>query len=621
MGRCNALVTGLLGTWAATAWPAPPDRVNPHFDLVNLRALDWEPQSVTGLAWLGPDTLVVAEFGGVSGGEREATRKGKLHLLKGVLAAKGPEGVTRETLLEGLAQPMGVSVRDGAIYLHEKGAQGTEIAKVTRGAGGRWTRELFAKGWGEGEGYMWHAWPGGLVFHQGAFHFNFSSNLSNGYRNVTFGGTRWPPTDRGSWIRLDPGNKQWKVMATGMRTNAAIWVGPWQQLFGPDVQGDWMPDNKVIHLQEGRHYGHNYGAVALKPESPPMAYCPQGDACFSPGEGVYMKKGPFKGQMLVAEHKYGGINRYFIERINGEMQAAVFDFGSTPTAQPFRGAHAQRILATPDETSFIYGCAGGWWVAGPTLGSIARLTPNGRTGFEMLAIRNLGPAAFEIEFTQPADPATLGLAASYAVQTWTRQPQEAYGAGTNIDKRTLTVTSVLPGSGNRKVRLEFAPGALSTGTVKKEGGKLVGVGYTVSFELKGLKSAAGEVPFDAKAFYTLNQFGPGESPLPGCMTPGDAEYDAAANDPWPSLCASAPVAVRSLPHAGPGMRARSGRVSLTLTGPGWHAVRFFGVDGQVALSRRVAAGEHVFEGFPRPGLYCVLIEGAGGGIRRRVLVE
>src|SRR5688500_6012026 len=83
-----------------------PDKPNPHYNLVNIRALDWLPQSVTGLAWLGPDTLVVAEFGGVKPMEQFPTRKGALHLLTGVMKAKGPGDVKRTTIAQGLAQPI-----------------------------------------------------------------------------------------------------------------------------------------------------------------------------------------------------------------------------------------------------------------------------------------------------------------------------------------------------------------------------------------------------------------------------------------------------------------------------------------------------------------------------------
>jgi hypothetical protein len=570
---------------------------------------------VTGLAWLGPDSLVVAEFGGVKPEEDHPMRKGKLHLLTGVEAARGPEGVKRQTLLEGLAQPMGLWMKDGALYLHEKGDSGTEIHKVTRN-GAAWKHELYAKGWGGGDGYLWHSWPGGLVFHQGAWHFNVSSFLANSYKSAAFRYRHWPPTERGAWIRLDPATMQYKIMATGLRTNEATWIGPWQGLFTNDVQGDWMPDNKVIELREGRHYGHNYGPVATKPESPPMAYCPQGDACISPAEGIYLKKGPFQGQMLVTEFGYGGINRYSMERINGELQACIFDFGSTPRAAPYQGAHSQRILVGPDGETLYYACAGGWWVAGPTLGSIAKLMPTSRLGFEMLAIRSMGPTSFEIEFTKPVDAALAAVAGNYQIESYTREPGEAYGSGARVNRHTLAALSATVDAAKKKVRLEFAAGALSTGTVHMDAGKLVGVGYTVTFDLRTIKSATGETLFDTKAFYTLNQFGPGEVPKPGCMTAGNANFDPAANDPWPEMCAGT-VALRSA--AGGPARFRDFTVAPM---PGGLRIRA-GEAGILSLRITDARGRtvHAAESVPRgveitrelrPGRYQVLAQSAAG---------
>jgi hypothetical protein len=603
---------------------AAPDKVHPAYNLVNLRAPDWLPNSVTGLAWLGPDTLVVAEFGGVSPEEKSPMRKGALHLLTGVMKAKGPGDVQRVTIAQGLAQPMGAWVKDGAIYLHEKGDLGTEIWKVSK-SGGQWKHELFAKGWGAEEGYMWHSWPGGLVFQNGYWNFNVTSFLANSYKGVVFNGKRWPPTERGAWIRLDPVTKQYKVMASGMRTNESTWLGPWGGLFTVDVQGDWMPDNKLIELHEGRFYGHNYGPAAAQEESPPMCYMPQGDASNSPGEGVYLKKGPFKGQLLVAEQTYGGINRYSLERINGELQACVFDFGGTPRAAPYSGAHSQRIIAGPDEETLYYGCAGGWWVAGPELGSIAKLEPSGKMGFDMLAIRSTGPTGFDIEFTLPVGPALAALPASYAVETYTRRPEEGYGLGSRVGRRILAVKSArVADAQNRVVHLEFNAGDLSTGTVRLVGSNLVGIGYTVGFDLKALRSAGGEALFDTKAYYTLNQFGPGTVPVPGCMVKGDARYDPAANDPYAELC-SGTTAAKPMQASAPVPDAQASRsegriLRIRFAAPGSHALRIFDTAARLVYDSPRLDGPEFSLRLGKPGIYLIRLEGPEGATTQEIPV-
>jgi hypothetical protein len=252
------------------------------------------------------------------------------------------------------------------------------------------------------------------------------------------------------------------------------------------------------------------------------------------------------------------------------------------------------------------------------------LSVNGHGGFEMLAIRNLGPTSFEIEFTEAPDAALAKQAGSYIVETFTREPKAGYGQGAGVDRHALAVFSVTP-VGDRKVRLEFAPGALSTGSVKRDGTKLVGIGYTVSFDLRALRSAKGEELFDTKAYYTLNQFGPGESPMPGCMAKGDAHYDPAANDPAPELCAVQSVGLAGSGRAGSGnavvVQSIPGGVRLETAEAGPHRVRFFDLTGKEAISRTVTGGIHVFRGFPRPGLYVFRMDGPAGTTRRSVLVQ
>ena len=124
--------------------------VHTDYNLVNHHAIGWLPLSVTGLGWLGYDTLIVAEFGGVTVGENLPMRNSALYLLSGVLKAISPLEVQRQTIFTGLAQPMGVWVKDGTIYLHEKGNIRTEIWKLTNTGHVR-KHKLFAKGSGAGD--------------------------------------------------------------------------------------------------------------------------------------------------------------------------------------------------------------------------------------------------------------------------------------------------------------------------------------------------------------------------------------------------------------------------------------------------------------------------------------
>ena len=51
---------------------------------------------------------------------------------------------------------------------------------------------------------------------------------------------------------------------------------------------------------------------------------PENEAANSPSQPVLVPDGPYMGQMLHGDVTAGGIQRDFIEKINGEYQGCVF---------------------------------------------------------------------------------------------------------------------------------------------------------------------------------------------------------------------------------------------------------------------------------------------------------
>ena len=80
-----------------------------------------------------------------------------------------------------------------------------------------------------------------------------------------------------------------------------------------------MPANKLTQAREGRFYGfrassENWFLKQGLDETPPAVWVGQGTMGNSPTFPYFVTGGLYRGQMLVGDNFYGGIQRYFLER-------------------------------------------------------------------------------------------------------------------------------------------------------------------------------------------------------------------------------------------------------------------------------------------------------------------
>jgi cytochrome c len=195
-----------------------------------------------------------------------------------------------------------------------------------------------------------------------------------------------------------------------------------------------------------------------------------------------MRDGPYKGQLLHGDVTYGGIQRDFLEKVNGEYQGAVFRFTQG------LAAGVNRLRWGPDGALYIgeVGMVGGWTWKERQYG-LQRMKYNGNTTFEMLAVR-AKPMGFEIELTMPIERRDL-KPSDFFVQQWWYLPTENYG-GPKMDLEQLKVASMKVSEDRTRIYLEI-PG------LKKE--------HVVYFRLPDdLKNAKGEFLWSSETWYTLN---------------------------------------------------------------------------------------------------------------------
>jgi hypothetical protein len=306
-----------------------------------------------------------------------------------------------------------------------------------------------------------------------------------------------------------------RIQSMGYRHQTGLAFGPEGSIWTTETQGPWIPANKLIHAKQGAFYGHKHTPAETwdnLPETPAAVFLPQGTTTAggstggsgtmnatgvfsnSPGGPLYLTQGLYAGQILLGDVSWGGIQRYFLEKVNGEWQGAGFPWMGGLEGGPYR------MLEGPDGQIYVgmIGATGDWSWNGQFYG-LQKLKYSGTPSFEMLAARSRAQG-MEIEFTLPVDTTAAKLASNWTVSTYYYQPTSNYG-GTQTGNATLTISSIQISPDRKSVYLGLSglvPRVASTTTTP-------GTNRIVEITLNAnIRSATSASPRTNKAYYTLN---------------------------------------------------------------------------------------------------------------------
>lgn len=459
----SALKTEVLPGNIRPGFGAPLDKVHPSYDLQTIHDQQFRPR-VGGLAFMPDGRLLVTTWDTVGG----------VYLLDNVKTGDTNK-IKVKRIASGLAEPLGITVVDGQIFVLQK----QELTQLIDHDGDEVIDEYRAicNSWGVTGDF--HEFAFGLVYKDGYFY----ATLSMAMRLMAH--EKQKP-DRGRAIKISrDGNYEW--INSGLRTPNGIGTGPDNEIFVTDNQGEWVPANKLIHLKKGEYHGMRWGHLDSLRDPPevalPAIYLPENEIANSPSQPVLVNEGPYKNQMLHGDVTYGGIQRDFLEKIDGEYQGATFRFSQGLEAG------VNRMCQGPDGALYIggVGMVGGWSWKEKQYG-LQRLKYNGRPVFDILAIR-AKPDGFDIEFTEPLSDSINLKPADLLIQQWWYLPTENYG-GPKKDTETLT-PSITISADRKRIRLKLP-------ALKKK--------RVVYFRMPdNLTSRAGHKLWSGEAWYTLNK--------------------------------------------------------------------------------------------------------------------
>lgn len=408
------------------------DDVHPSFDLTQARPNAFTPK-VGGMDFLPDGRLVVSVW----------DAEGGVYVIENA-SSGDPSQMTYKRIAAGLAEPLGLKVVDGDIYVMQK----QELTRLvdTDDDGIMDEYHTVSNDWKVSTNF--HEFGFGLAYKDGYFYAALAVAILPG------GASAQPQIpDRGKVVKINKETGETSFVAQGLRTPNGIAIGIDDEIFIADNQGDWLPASKIIHVREGDFFGGravDFEGTASLREKPPVVWLPQDEIGNSPSTPIYINVGPYKGQMIHGEVTNGGIKRVFVEEVNGDYQGALFRFTQGLEAG------VNRIIWGPDGALYIGGVGnpGNWQHVGKNWYGLQRLAYNGKSTFEMLAVR-AKTNGMEIEFTEPLKSGDGWDKTTYEIQQWYYKPTADYG-GPKLNLTDLDIRSVNVSDDRKRVFLEVA---------------------------------------------------------------------------------------------------------------------------------------------------------------------
>ncbi len=487
----------------------PVAGVHPAWSVATIHPKGFDPM-VGAMCFDSSGRLIVGTFNPLQRDDRnlpdiDSKKPDKLFAIKGAMG--DPSKIEVTECADGFFEPLGLCAVGDDLYCSNRKSI---IKLIDKDHDGYYeTHETVAEGW---EGWNYHQFCFGLVHKEGKLYATLSTAMAPpAWEGM---GTNAAPNGamRGGALEVDLSSNTASVIAGGLRAPNGIGLGPDDSLWYLDNQGAWMPCSQFCEVIPGRFYGHHnrtnfvpkladrfpQGGVPSvfvdRPRTPASVLMPHNEAVNSPTQPQLITSGLYAGQMYVGELTGGGIRRVNLEKVNGQWQGALFQF-----TQGLESG-VQRMIWGPDGSLYVGGIgAGGNWNWRETKFGLQRLSPTGKTAFEMLAI-HATPTGFRIEFTKPVATDWLASPSNFSARQWRYEPTEQYG-GPKLDEEKLAITRATPGADGKSVTLEI-PG-LKTGRC-------------VALRMDP-KSTEGEAIWSTEAWYTLNEIPRAAPPKPAMI--------------------------------------------------------------------------------------------------------
>lgn len=333
----------------------------------------------------------------------------------------------------GLNQPLGLVVVNDVVYVNGRD-------QITR------LHDL------DGDGHADHYENfNNMVMAGSNFHaFNLNLEVDSKGRFLWAKSTPWPAGDPGNLsdthvttphhgvlFRLSPDGRDLEIIATGLRNPNGMSIGPHDDIYYSDNEGNWVPSSKVTRIREGGFHGFVPSAHALslvngwKPADDwvkPLLWMPHAGpgSDNSPSQPRVISNPDWpeelQGDLLLASYGRGTLSLILMEEVDGQPQGAhmVLPLQFQSGLQQMR-FHRDGHLYLVGLTNWSSTAHGG------KRGSFHRVRYTGKP-LHMPVALNTRAGGLELRFAEPLERASATDPDNYRLSKWTYPWNSTYGS-------------------------------------------------------------------------------------------------------------------------------------------------------------------------------------------------
>jgi putative heme-binding domain-containing protein len=356
---------------------------------------------------------------------------------------KPEAGLTWQRIASGMFQPLGLKIRDGAVFVCCR----DQIVKL-----------VDLNGDGEIDYYECFNNDHQVTEHFHEFAMGLQTDAEGNFYYAKSGRHALPAIvpQHGTLLKVTKDGAKTEILATGFRAANGVCLNPDGTYFVTDQEGFWTPKNRINLVTKGGFYGNMWGYTDITDTSDAAMKQPvcwiTNDFDRSPAELLWVtsdKWGPLKGSLLNTSYGHGKIYVVPYETVNGQAQGGMCALPLPPFPT---GIMRPRFHPTDGQ---LYVCGMFAWAGNQTAtGGFYRVRYTGKPTDLPVGLK-AKEGAVEIVFTDALDATSASDAKNYEVKVWGLKRSQEYGSK-HINEKTLATTKASVSTDGKTVRMDIA---------------------------------------------------------------------------------------------------------------------------------------------------------------------
>ena len=247
------------------------------------------------------------------------------------------------------------------------------------------------------------------------------------------GGHWYPPgrRDVDAVFKLSPDGLKTERIANGFRVPNGIAIGPEDQIFTSDNQGNWTPTSKVNLVRPGAFHGFVADPQFAKNPIVPKSFEPP--ICWIP----YDRDNSSGGQCFVSDPRFGPLSNHLFHTSYGKSSLFMVMYeqvgeqktpqgGVVPLNFKFDSGIMRARVNPKDGQLYVCGIKG-WQTNGNRDGCVQRIRYTGKAAHLPVEL-HMASHAILITFSEPLDRASASDKDNYSIEQWTYRWTSEYGS-------------------------------------------------------------------------------------------------------------------------------------------------------------------------------------------------